>query len=96
MVLSSRHSFIKKWTTSEMAETSRRRTGVVLCGFGRAGKIHFNGIRSNHLCTLKYVVDLVEKESIRESIQAQLDEYFMEGVRLVGVNEFSDVCEQNR
>ena len=37
-------------------------TVLALCGFGRAGQIHFKGIRYNHRCRLKYIVeDEVEK-----------------------------------
>jgi len=33
------------------------RTVLALCGFGRAGQIHFKGIRRNHRCRLKYIVE---------------------------------------
>ena len=38
----------------------KSRVGIALCGFGRAGKIHFHSIRENHRCDLKYVVDVAE------------------------------------
>lgn len=59
---------------------------MVICGFGRAGQIHFNSIRKNHRCKLLYLVDQVENEAIRSRIQAKLDEFMMEGVKVVGLN----------
>jgi hypothetical protein len=68
-----------------------KKTGMVLCGFGRAGQIHFDGIRSSHLCKLLYVVDLVEEESVRSRIQAKLDMYMMGEVKLVGRKSYEEV-----
>ena len=36
---------------------AQRRTVLALCGLGRAGQIHFKGIRLNHRCKLKYLVE---------------------------------------
>ena len=66
--------------------------GVALCGFGRAGQIHFQGIRQNHNCKLKYVVDLIESPSVLETIRKKLAEYHMSGVRPVSREEFDEVC----
>lgn len=62
--------------------------GVVICGFGRAGQIHFSGIGKNHLCKLKYVVEV---DTIKELVQAKLDEYFMKEVKVVGVQVYENV-----
>lgn len=64
---------------------------MVLCGFGRAGQIHFNGIRKNHRCKLLYIVDQVEDAAIKSRIQAKLDEYMMENVKIVGMDCFEKV-----
>ena len=73
------------------AMSQPEKAGMVLCGFGRAGQIHFDGIRTNHLCKLLYVVDLVEDEAIRSRIQAKLDEYMMQDVKLVGKKNYEEV-----
>ena len=36
---------------------SYSRFSLALCGLGRAGHIHFKGIRMNHRCRLKYIVE---------------------------------------
>ena len=69
------------------------KTGVVICGFGKAGQIHFNGVLANHLCSLKYIVDLVENDSVKANIQSKLDEVLMEGVKIVGIKGFEDVSD---
>ena len=65
--------------------------GVALCGFGRAGQIHFHGIRQNHNCKLKYIVDMIEVSSVLDTIQGRLAEYHMTGVRPVSREEFDEV-----
>ena len=71
-----------------MADTVK----LALCGFGRAGKIHFNGIRFNHRCELKYIVDCFEEPSVLNSITSVLDEYRMlSSVTLVKTSEFKSV-----
>ena len=54
------------------AAQKKTRVGIALCGFGRAGKIHFHSIRQNQRCILRYVVDLAETLA---SLQEYLDEY---------------------
>ena len=70
---------------------NQKKVGVVICGFGRAGKIHFEGIRKNHLCSLRYIVDQVENEAIKTAIEKKLDEYLLEGVKVVGIQAFENV-----
>ncbi len=72
-----------------------KKIGVAICGFGRAGQIHFNGIRSNRLCSLKYVVDRTDLESVKDLIQSKLDDFMMDEVKLVGLESFEEVSHQN-
>lgn len=74
------------------SEDKNRIVGVALCGFGRAGQIHFNGIRQNHNCRLKYVVDMIEEPSVLERIKGKLNEYHMTGVHPVSREQFDEVC----
>ena len=65
---------------------------LALCGFGRAGKIHFSGIRANHRCRLKYIVDCFDIPEVLETVRAVLDEYRMlDTVKLVQPSEFENV-----
>lgn len=71
------------------AAQHKRRVGIALCGFGRAGKIHFHSIRENHRCRLKYVVDLAEA---LDSVQKYLEEYNLsETARAVSTEDFHKV-----
>ncbi len=65
--------------------------GVALCGFGRAGQIHFHGIRQNHRCSLRYVVDIIEEPGVLERITAVLTEYHMTHVKPVSKKQFDEV-----
>ena len=67
----------------------KNRVGIALCGFGRAGKIHFHGIRQNHRCNLKYVVDAVESMS---SIQECLERYNLsDTAKAISTEDFENV-----
>jgi len=55
--------------------TEKKIVKLALCGFGKAGQIHFHGIRRSHRCKLKYIVDLVEEESVRRRITSVLHEH---------------------
>ena len=66
-----------------------RRVGVALCGFGRAGKIHFHSIRENHRCELKYVVEVAEALG---SLRKYLDEYNVsDKTKAVSTDDFEKV-----
>ena len=56
----------------------KRQVSLALCGFGRAGKIHFSGIRANHRCRLKYIVDCFDIPEVLETVRAVLDEHRMQ------------------
>ena len=71
---------------------ARRQVVVALCGFGRAGQIHFNGLRVNHRCVLKYVVDQVEDTQVAERIRSTLTTYNQDSItKLVGIGEYESV-----
>lgn len=70
---------------------SQKKLGVAICGFGRAGQIHFHGVRKNPLGELLYVVDVVEYDTVKSRIQAKLEEFAMEGVAVVGKKCFDEV-----
>ena len=80
-------------------ELKERVIGVALCGFGRAGRIHFNGIRQNRHCELKYVVDLPEVTvtvgdstlKVGDVIRSTLAEYRMEQAKVVDGSKFHEV-----
>ena len=43
---------------------------LALCGFGRAGKMHFTTIRQSHRCKLKYIVDVATQiDTINEFLK---------------------------
>jgi myo-inositol 2-dehydrogenase/D-chiro-inositol 1-dehydrogenase len=72
----------------EMSEVAK----LALCGFGRAGRIHFRGIRNNPRCELKYIVDCFEDAAVLKSVRAVLEEYRMlDTVRLVKTSEYESV-----
>ena len=77
---------------SDLFSTSapkKTRVGIALCGFGRAGKIHFHNIRQNHRCVFKYVVDLGEA---LDTVQKYLEEYNVcEKTRAVSTEDFEKV-----
>ncbi len=68
--------------------STKRTVGVVLCGFGRAGQIHFHGIRRNHRCKLLYVVD---NKEVQEKINEVLDTYLITGVQIVPPEKYDEV-----
>ena len=74
-----------------------KKVGIALCGFGRAGQIHFNGVRSNHRCQLRYIVDKVQQDdSIKRFIQGKLEEYMLqEQVKVVGTDCFEEVSHHH-
>ena len=82
-----------------MAAKSKERVGLALCGFGRAGRIHFSGVRQNRHCELKYVVDLIEvtvtvgdsKQKIGDIIRSTLAEYRMEQTKVVDTSKLHEV-----
>ena len=62
------------------------------CGFGRAGSIHFRGIRTNPRCRLKYVVDCFEAPAVLKAVQAKLAEYsILDSVTLVKTSDYESV-----
>lgn len=66
--------------------------GVAICGFGRAGQIHFNGVRKNCRCKLLYIVDIVdEDQAVKDLILGKLDQFNMEGVKVVGLKSYENV-----
>ncbi len=73
------------------SEDKNRVVGVALCGFGRAGHIHFHGIRQNHHARLKYVVDMIGEEGVLERIAGCLAEYHMTHVQPVSKEQFDEV-----
>ena len=76
-------------SSSATAQKKKTRVGIALCGFGRAGKIHFHSIRQNHRCIFKYVVDLGEALS---GIQKYLEEYSVsDKTRAVSTEDFEKV-----
>lgn len=70
----------------------KKKVGVVICGFGRAGQIHFNGVRKNCRCKLLYVVDRVEEdEAVKNLILNKLEQTLTEGVKVVGLKNYENV-----
>ena len=71
-----------------MMETSETeyRTVLALCGLGRAGTIHFKGIRLNHRCKLKYIV-----EDDVDKAQRTLSTYNMTEVKVLAGKDFHTV-----
>lgn len=69
-------------------DAAKRVVGVALCGFGRAGQIHFGGLRHNYDCKLKYIIDRVELPGVLEAITNTLDKYHVTDVRPVSVEDF--------
>ena len=67
--------------------------GVVLCGFGRAGRIHFEGIRQNRRCQLKYIVDLLEKPQVNDLIQGTLAKYNLQGTKAVAASAYEEILK---
>ena len=75
--------------SQQAPSSTTRRVGVALCGFGRAGKIHFHSIRENHRCELKYVVEVAEALG---SLRKYLDEYNVsDKTRAVSTDDFEKV-----
>jgi len=59
------------------------RTVLALCGLGRAGQIHFKGIRLNHRCKLKYIV-----EDEIEKAERTLTTYNMSDIKVLAGKDF--------
>lgn len=75
--------------SGDSTASKKTRIGIALCGFGRAGKIHFHSIRQNHRCIFKYVVDLGEALG---GVQKYLEEYNLsEKTRAVSTEDFEKV-----
>lgn len=71
------------------APQKKTRVGIALCGFGRAGKLHFHSIRQNHRCVLKYVVDV---EEALDSVRKFLEEYNLsDKTRAISTEDFEKV-----
>lgn len=79
---------------SSEARGKSKVAGVALCGFGRAGQIHFGNLRSNYRCNLKYIVDLKEP-AVQKRIADTLDKYNVTSITLVGVEDFEEVRSQH-
>ena len=76
-------------SSSATAQKKKTRVGIALCGFGRAGKIHFHSIRQNHRCVFKYVVDVGEALGV---VQKYLEEYNVsDKTRAVSTEDFEKV-----
>ena len=76
-------------SSSATAQKKKTRVGIALCGFGRAGKIHFHSIRQNHRCVFKYVVDVGEALGV---VQKYLEEYNVsDKTRAVSAEDFEKV-----
>jgi myo-inositol 2-dehydrogenase/D-chiro-inositol 1-dehydrogenase len=70
---------------------------LALCGLGRAGKIHFCGIRTNPRCQLKYIVDCFDVPDVLKDVRAMLEEYRMlDAVTLVKTSEYESVVLGDR
>ena len=75
--------------SSSTPTQKKTRVGIALCGFGRAGKIHFHSIRQNHRCILKYVVDVGEA---LDSIRKYVEEYNLsDKTKAVSTEDFEKV-----
>ena len=75
--------------SSSTPAQKKTRVGIALCGFGRAGKIHFHSIRQNHRCILKYVVDVGEA---LDSIRKYVEEYNLsDKTKAVSTEDFKKV-----
>ncbi len=60
-------------------------TVLAVCGFGRAGKMHFTTIRKSHRCNLKYIVDVASQiEVIKEFLKV----YHCTHVKVVPSEEY--------
>lgn len=55
----------------------------MLCGLGRAGTIHFNSIRKNHRCNLKYIVDVR-----LEHVQKVVSTFNMDAVQAIAPESY--------
>ena len=70
---------------------------LALCGLGRAGKIHFRGIRTNPRCQLKYIVDCFDVPDVLRDVRAMLEEYRMlDAVTLVKTSDYESVVLGDR
>ena len=75
-----------------MSHCKKKKVGLALCGFGRAGQIHFNGVCKNPRCRLKYIVDLMDgNEEVKNLIDGKLEENMLEDVKVVGAGCFEEV-----
>ena len=71
---------------------STKKTGIAICGFGRAGQIHFTGVLKNYRCRLLYIVDLVQDTTVKSRIQTKLEEFMVDDVKIVGKENYEKVC----
>lgn len=72
----------------ESSDAQQYRVVLALCGLGRAGAIHFKGIRLNHRCKLKYIV-----EDDVEKAKRALSTYNTTGVEVLPGKDFYKVLE---
>ena len=77
-------------TMESTAQQKNKIACITLCGFGRAGQIHFGNIRRNHRCHLKYIVDLKEP-AVEKRIRDILDEYNVTSTTIVGMQDYEKV-----
>ena len=63
-------------------------SSLAVCGFGRAGKIHFQSIRKSPKCQLKYIVDV---PSQKEAIECYLKDWNCSHIKFVPIQEFDNV-----
>ena len=64
-----------------------------LCGFGRAGQFHLNGIRSNSRCHLKYVVDL---PAVLDSARSILITFNLGHVQVCSSEDYEDIVLKDK
>lgn len=67
----------------DSSNSDQCRTVLALCGLGRAGNIHFKGIRLNHRCRLKYIVE----DEVAKA-ERTLATYNMIGVKVLPGKDF--------
>ena len=71
----------------DMAQAAAMVT-IAICGFGKAGRMHFTTIRKSHRCKLKYVVDF-SSETTR--IEGFLKEWNFSNVKVVSTEDLERI-----
>ncbi len=68
-------------------------TTLAVCGFGRAGKIHFSSICRSPECRLKYVVDV---SCQKEKIEDYLKQWNCGHIKFVSTEEFENIVLKDK